>query len=111
MPDYIEVHSTTGSREEADRICSAVVEARLVACAQISGPIRSTYWWQGKIEQADEYFLMMKTTRDKFDSVAKMIRENHSYDVPDIVAVSLVDGIADYLGWISAETRASYGHS
>lgn len=109
--DYVEVHSTTDSREEAERICAVVVEARLAACAQVSGPIRSTYWWQGKIEQADEYFLMMKTTRDKFDALAKMIRDNHSYEVPDIVAVSLADGISDYLRWISAETRGSDGSS
>ena len=105
MPDYIEVRSTTDSREEADNICAAVLEARLVACAQVLGPIRSSYWWQGKIERADEYFLMMKTTRDKFSDVARVIRENHSYDVPDIVAVPIVEGTADYLGWISAETR------
>jgi len=105
MSDYIEVHSTTDSREEADKICAAVVWARLAACAQVAGPIRSTYWWKGKIERAEEYFLMMKTTRDKFDAVAQVIRKNHSYDVPDIVAVSLVDGTADYLGWISSETQ------
>lgn len=105
MPDYIEVRSTTDSREEADKICNAVVEARLAACAQVSGPIRSTYWWQGKIERADEYFLTMKTTRDKFRDLAQVIRENHSYDVPDIVAVPIVNGTDDYLEWISSETR------
>jgi periplasmic divalent cation tolerance protein len=109
MPDYIEVHSTTSSREEADRIVAAVVGARLAACAQVAGPIRSTYWWQGKIEQADEFFLMMKTTGDRFPDVARLIRENHSYEVPDIVAVPITDGVADYLGWISAETRARGG--
>jgi periplasmic divalent cation tolerance protein len=109
MPDYIEVHSTTDSREEADRICEAVVDARLAACAQVLGPMRSTYWWQGKVERADEYFLMMKTTREKFGDLARVIRENHSYEVPDIVAVSITDGIADYLGWISAETRERGG--
>jgi len=102
---YIEVRSTTDSREEADKICAAVLEARLVACAQVSSPIRSSYWWQGKIERAEEYFLAMKTTRDKFNAVARVIRENHSYDVPDIVAVPIVEGTADYLGWISAETQ------
>lgn len=107
MPDYIEVRSTTDSREEADKICDAVVEARLAACAQVSGPIRSTYWWQGKIERADEYFLTMKTTRDRFSKLAQVIRENHSYDVPDIVAVPIVDGTHDYLEWISSETRES----
>lgn len=105
MPDYIEVRSTTDSLEEADKICAAVVEARLAACAQVAGPIRSTYWWQGKIERAEEYFLMMKTTRDRFGDLARVIRENHSYDVPDIVAVPIIDGTADYLGWISAETQ------
>jgi periplasmic divalent cation tolerance protein len=107
MPDYIEVRSTTDSQEEADKICAAVVEeARLAACAQVSGPIRSTYWWQGKIERAEEYFLTMKTTRDKFSVLAQVIRQNHSYDVPDIVAVPIIEGTDDYLGWISAETQA-----
>lgn len=106
MTEYIEVHSTTDSREEADRICEAAVQARLAACAQVTVPIRSTYWWQGKIERTEEYFILMKTTRDKFDALARTIRENHSYDVPDIVAVPIVEGIADYLGWISSETRA-----
>src|SRR5262245_29652577 len=102
MPEYIEVHSTTASKDEADKICAAAIESRLVACAQILAPLRSTYWWKGKIEQADEYFLMMKTTRDKFEALARLIRENHSYEVPDIVAVSLVEGTADYLACISA---------
>jgi len=109
MADYIEVHSTTDSREEADKICAAVVAARLAACAQVSGPIRSTYWWQGKIERADEYFLMMKTTRDRFAELARVIRANHSYDVPDIVAVPILDGTEDYLEWISAETQERGG--
>ena len=107
MPDYIEVRSTTDSREDADKICAAVVEARLAACAQVSSPIRSTYWWQGKIERADEYLLTMKTTQDKFSALAQVIRRNHSYEVPDIVAVPIVDGTEDYLAWISAETQAS----
>jgi periplasmic divalent cation tolerance protein len=106
MSDYIEVRSTTDSREEADKICVAVVEPRLAAFAQVAGPIRSTYWWQGKIERAEEYFLMMKTTRDKFGDLARVIRENHSYDVPDIVAVPIVEGTCG-LPWLDcAETRA-----
>jgi periplasmic divalent cation tolerance protein len=109
MMEYIEVHSTTGSQQEADKICAAVVEARLAACAQVTVPIRSTYWWQGKVERAEEYFLIMKTTRDKFEALARVIRENHSYDVPDIVAVPIVDGTEDYLGWISSETRERGG--
>jgi len=107
VPDYIEVHSTTDSKDNADKICAGAVSSRLVACAQVSGPIRSTYWWQGQVERADEYFLMMKTTRDKFAALARLIRENHPYEVPDIVAVPILDGTEDYLGWISSETRGS----
>jgi periplasmic divalent cation tolerance protein len=83
------------------------VEARLAACAQVTAPIRSTYWWQGKVEQADEYLLMMKTTRDRFGALAQLIRENHSYEMPDIIAVPILEGTADYLAWISAETQGS----
>jgi periplasmic divalent cation tolerance protein len=104
MPEYIEVHATANSKDEADRISAAVVESRLAACAQVTSPIRSRYWWQGKIEQADEYFIVMKTTRDKFPALARLIRANHSYEVPEIVAVPIVDGSEEYLAWISAET-------
>lgn len=107
MPEFIEVHSTTDSQEEADKICAAVVNARLAACAQVTSPIRSTYWWEGKLERADEYLLMMKTTRDRFTALAQLIRENHSYDVPDIVAVPILEGTKDYLAWINRETQAS----
>jgi periplasmic divalent cation tolerance protein len=109
MPEYIEVHSTTDSREEADRICAAVVEARLAACAQVTVPIRSTYWWKGRVEHADEYFIMMKTTRDRFRALAELIRENHSYETPDIVAVPILEGTEDYLNWISCETQEGAG--
>lgn len=109
MLDYIEVHSTTNSEDEADKICTAAVEARLVACTQVMGPIKSTYWWKGKIERTEEYFMMMKTTRDKFDALARLIRANHSYEVPDIVAVAILEGTEDYLACISAETQASGG--
>jgi periplasmic divalent cation tolerance protein len=111
MSEYIEVHSTTNSREEADKICAAVVEARLAASAQVIGPIRSNYWWQGSVQRAEEYFLLMKTRRERFGELAQLIRANHSYEVPNIIAVPIVEGTEDYLGWISSETRASAGPS
>lgn len=107
VPDYIEVHVTTDAPEAANRICMAVVRARLAACAQVSSPIRSTYWWQGEVEQADEYFITMKSTRERFADLAHVIRENHPYDVPEIIALPVVDGDSDYLNWISSETRAT----
>lgn len=77
MPRYIEIRSTTSSREEAEKISVAMLTARLVACVQISGPVQSSYWWKGKIERAEEFFLTMKTTSDRFNEVAQVIRENH----------------------------------
>jgi periplasmic divalent cation tolerance protein len=104
MAEFIEVRVTASSREEAGRICSAVVAERLASCAQIAGPISSTYWWNGEIQQADEWMLLIKTTRAHFEELAALIQDLHSYDVPEVVAVPLVAGAADYLEWIRRET-------
>ncbi|GAA0995400.1 divalent-cation tolerance protein CutA [Acrocarpospora macrocephala] len=104
MAEYIEVRVTAGSAEEADRICGAVVGGRLAACAQVVGPIVSTYWWEGQVQRSEEWLLLLKTRAELFDELARSVRAEHSYDVPEIVAVALVDGIPDYLTWITEET-------
>ncbi|MER7363831.1 divalent-cation tolerance protein CutA [Nonomuraea wenchangensis] len=104
MADYIEVHVTAGDRGEASRICRVVVERRLAACAQVVGPITSTYWWEGKVEEAEEWLVLLKTTVDLFDELAAGVREVHSYDVPEIIAVPVLEGSTDYLAWITQET-------
>ncbi|WP_214413872.1 divalent-cation tolerance protein CutA [Sphaerisporangium fuscum] len=109
MSDCVEVHATAGSREEADRICSAVVERRLAACAQVIAPIASSYSWRGEVERSDEWLLFMKTTAERFGELAACVRELHSYDVPEIVAVPLVAGTDDYLEWIRRETAPPPG--
>ncbi|MBE3012286.1 divalent-cation tolerance protein CutA [Microbispora sp. NEAU-D428] len=105
----IEVHVTSGNRQEADRIASAVVTRRLAACAQVVAPISSTYWWAGGIQQAEEWLLLMKTTADRFEDLAACVRELHSYEVPEIVAVPIVQGTLDYLEWIRRETAPERG--
>ncbi|AWS40191.1 divalent-cation tolerance protein CutA [Streptosporangium sp. 'caverna'] len=102
--DCIEVRVTASSRDEADRICSAVVERRLAAGAQIVAPIESAYWWAGEIQHSGEWLLLMTTTTERFEDLARCVRELHSYEVPQIVAVALVAGTADYLEWIRRET-------
>ena len=102
---YVQIVTTTPSREEADRIAQMLVQRRLAACAQISGPIDSTYRWQGAIESSREWVCTAKTRRERFDAVACAIRECHSYTVPEIIAFPIADGSADYLAWLDAEVE------
>ena len=106
MPsDYLQVLTTTDSRMAAELIARAVVEARAAACAQIVGPITSTYWWEGKVQTGEEWQILMKTTAERYDALAAVIRQAHSYDVPEIIATPISTGGADYLSWISNETQ------
>jgi periplasmic divalent cation tolerance protein len=102
--EYIQVFTTVEKREDADRIASTVVNSRLAACAQILGPIHSTYWWMGKVEEAGEWLLMMKTRQDLFSALEKEIRTVHPYEVPEIIALPIVAGSESYLKWIEEET-------
>jgi periplasmic divalent cation tolerance protein len=105
--EHLQVHTTTDSRELALKIARSTVEARLAACAQVVGPITSTYRWQGFVEQADEWLILLKTTRERFDELAEHIRGEHTYETPEILAFPVVAGNADYLRWISAEAADS----
>ncbi|GGO30820.1 hypothetical protein GCM10010116_61720 [Microbispora rosea subsp. aerata] len=109
MAECIEVRVTVSSRNEAEHITSTVVTRRLSACAQVVAPISSTYWWEGEVQQAEEWLLLMKTTADRFEELAACVRELHSYEVPEIVAVPIVAGTPDYLEWIRRETAPERG--
>jgi periplasmic divalent cation tolerance protein len=102
--DYLQVITTIDSPVEADRIGRQLVEHRLVACFQVVGPIRSTYRWQGRIEQADEWLCLAKTTRERYDELAAELVRLHTYETPEIVATPIVEGSCAYLDWIAAET-------
>jgi len=103
MGDYIQVFTTTGKKGDAQEISRAVVEKRLAACAQIIGPITSTYWWKGKIEEEEEWICILKTREALYEDLEKTIREMHPYDVPEIVAVPIVTGSRSYLEWLERE--------
>jgi periplasmic divalent cation tolerance protein len=102
---YLQVTTTTDSRVEAERLGRIMVSRRLAACAQIVGPVTSTYWWKGAMETTEEWIAVMKTTVEQSAQLIAAIKAEHSYETPDIVAVTIVDGLADYLNWISQETR------
>src|SRR5437773_1532733 len=103
---YLQVTTTTDSRVEAERLGRIMVERRLAACAQIVGPVTSTYWWKGAMETAEEWIAVMKTTHEQSALLIAAIKAEHSYETPDIVAISIADGLPDYLNWIAEETRS-----
>ena len=108
MP-YLQVMTTLDSRAAADGLADTLVRDRLAACVQVVGPIRSTYWWQGAVETAEEWLCLVKTAESRYPALEARVRELHSYDVPEITAVRIAAGSADYLGWIGAETTTPAG--
>lgn len=100
MDEFIQVWTTTAEREDAQRIAQTVVAQRLAGCAQIVGPITSTYWWQGRVETAEEWVCLMKSRMDRYDDLERTILSVHPYDEPEILAVPVVNGSAGYLAWL-----------
>ncbi len=105
MAEYVQVLTTVESEDDGVRLGRGIVDARLAACVQIVGPIRSLYWWQGKVDDAREWQLLIKTTAERFPALEQYIKENHSYDTPEIIATQITAGSAEYLNWVSEETR------
>lgn len=95
------VLSTAGSHEEAHKIAHALVERKLAACVNIVPQIESVYRWQGKVETATEWLLIIKTQAEAFERVRDAIKELHSYDLPECVMLEVGNGSRDYLGWIA----------
>lgn len=96
---------TASSRDEARRIGDAVVEERLAACANILGPIASTYWWKGKVARDLEVLLILKTRRDLVAKLTSRVRALHSYEVPEVIALAVIGGNPAYLAWIDESVR------
>ncbi len=102
--EYLQVQTTTDSRAEAMELSHAAVEARLAACAQVAGPVASTYWWEGGIERAEEWLVLLKLPAERLGELTAFLTERHSYDEPEIVALPIVAGSPSYLSWLREET-------
>jgi periplasmic divalent cation tolerance protein len=101
MTDKIVVLVTCGSRKEARKIARALVERRLAACVnEIGAAVTSVYRWKGKLETAKEFLLFIKTTKKRLAALREAIRELHSYELPEIIALPIVEGSRAYLDWI-----------
>ncbi len=105
MTDKRIVLSTAGSEEEARKIARQLVERKLAACVNIVPQIESIYRWQGKVEEAREWLLLIKTTAERFPAVRDALRELHSYDLPECVAIAIEDGSSGYLQWIGESVK------
>lgn len=105
MTDKIVVFSTCASAGDAEKLARHLVETRVAACVNILPGARSIYRWQGKVEDAAEHVLLIKSSRALFPALCAEIRKIHPYDVPEILAVPVVDGSQEYLDWLGAEVR------
>lgn len=104
------VYMTAADADEAARIGRALVKRRLAACVNILGPIRSLYWWDGKVNEDGETAFIAKTWDDRLDALTQAVRELHSYDEPCVVALPVAGGSATFIDWIQGETRPGQEH-
>ena len=103
--DYLVVFITAATAEEAGRIADILVSKRRAACVNIISGLHSRFWWQGKIDTADEALLIIKTEAGLLDELIGLVKQNHSYEVPEVIALPIVGGNQDYLQWIGEEVR------
>ena len=108
MTDKVVVFVTCGSAEEGRRIARALVEERLAACVNVSAPIRSLYRWEGRVCDDQEVLLVIKSSRLLFDRLRRTVEKLHSYQVPEVICLPVIDGSPNYLNWL-ADAVASPG--
>lgn len=106
MTDHIVVLNTCSSAEEAEQLARMLVERRLAACVSVVPGVRSFYRWQDAVESAGEWLLLVKSSRDLFPALCSVIEQAHSYEVPEILALPVVEGAANYLNWLTSSVRA-----
>jgi periplasmic divalent cation tolerance protein len=103
MEDFIIVFVTAGSAGEADHLARTLVEERLAACVNRIKSVKSVYRWQGEVEESEEELLIIKSRRELFPSVEIRVRELHSYSVPEVIALPIIEGSQGYLQWLQEQ--------
>jgi len=106
MTDKIVVLSTCAGEADAERIARALVEGQLAACVSVVPGLRSFYRWQGRLENSGEVLLLIKTSRDLFPALKAGLEKIHPYEVPEILALPIVEGAENYLAWINSALRS-----
>ena len=92
-------------RAAAERLADMLIEKRLAACVNILAPCRSVYRWKGAVQHDEEHPMLIKTTAERYPAMEKALREGHPYELPEIIAVPISQGLPDYLAWVAAETK------
>ena len=105
MTDKIVVLNTCANAPEAEKIARRLIETRLAACVNILPGVRSFYRWQGAIEDSGEWLLLIKTSRGRLEELRAELERLHSYEVPELVALAIVDGSPNYLNWLDTELK------
>ncbi|MBI1249001.1 divalent cation tolerance protein CutA [bacterium] len=103
MSQTLVVQTTIDSRQAAEKLAEAIIQNSLGACVQISAPIISVYKWQGGVQKEEECLITVKTTNQAVTKLVELIRQLHTYDVPGIIAIPIVDGSRDYLNWVAEQ--------
>ncbi len=98
---YIIILVTAANKQEAENIAQHLLKEKLIACANIIGPVTSHFHWAVKIEKSEEFLMLMKTRKELFEKVSEIVHEIHSYEVPEILALPVVAGSKTYLDWLS----------
>jgi periplasmic divalent cation tolerance protein len=102
---HIIVLMTTATREEAEKITRNLLTQKWIACANIVGPVSSLFWWKEKINQDNEFLVLMKTRSNLFEKLVAAIKQMHSYEVPEIIAVPITKGEQSYMDWLGSSLR------
>jgi periplasmic divalent cation tolerance protein len=105
MTDKILILCTCSAGEEAERLARLLLDDRLAACVSVIPQIRSFYHWQGAVESAGECLLLIKSSRELFDAVRTRLEAAHSYEVPELLALPVVEGSPNYMNWLAANLR------
>ena len=106
MPENLLVITTLPDLDSAEALAATLVEAGLAACVNISAPVTSIYRWEGRMQRGTEVMLTIKTTGQRYQALESAIVEGHPYELPEVIAVPITEGLTDYLAWIEKCTRS-----